>query len=181
MTVALNGIKIKGSNLKVAATLPLAGEDISGQSSYAAMAETGDKPKALSVSLDIAYKNAADLTDLVNLAEAKNDKGERETYQIINATAKAMTIRQVRFQGDFLAREDDSTELWHVAFKLTEIKSVPEIKEARQTAQTVTDAAPEGETVEAMDVAVPEVADLSTFENVLKWADDALADEESTA
>jgi len=179
--LALNGEKIKGSNIKVSASLPLAGEDISGQSSYAAMAETGDKPKSVSVKLDIAFKNAVDLTTLVNLAEAKNEVGERETYLINNETAKAMRIRQVRFQGDLLVGEDASTELWKVSFKLTELKSVPETKEARQEAQAVTDAGPEGETVEPADVAVPEIADLTSIEKVLKFVDDALADEVETA
>ena len=171
----LNKTKIKGSDLKVSATLPLAGEDLSGQSSYATQAETGDKPQTLNVSLRIKFDNADDLTALVTLAKSKNAVGERQTYDVINDTAAAMVIRQVRFQGDLTVREDESLKLWQVAFKLIEVKSVAEITESRQQAQPVTDQAPTGETVQPVDTAVPEVAELSTFENVLAFVEKQLS------
>lgn len=167
----LNDTKIKGSNLKIAATLSLAGEDISGQSSQTAMAETGDKPKQLSVSLLIKFIDAKNLTELVTLAEAKSEKGERETYEVINDTADAMNIRKVRFQGDMSVREDEALRLWRVSFKLTEIQSVAEVKESRQTKAPVADQKPAGDTVAKTDVAVPAAEELTSFEKTLSWVD----------
>ena len=62
MSLFLNKIKVKGSSLKVSSTLPLAGEDMSGQSSYDEQAETGDKSMQVAVSLLIKYVDAVDLT-----------------------------------------------------------------------------------------------------------------------
>tara|TARA_R110002050_G_scaffold57423_3_gene128959 strand:+ start:99460 stop:99999 length:540 start_codon:yes stop_codon:yes gene_type:complete len=165
----LNRTKIKGSDLKISATLPLAGEDLSGQSSYATQAETGDKPQQLSVRMLITFKNSADLTELVTLAKAKNSSGERLTYDVLNDTAQAMAIRQVRFQGDLTVSEDETTRSWSVGFKLIEVKSVAEVKEARQQTQAVTDQAPTGETVTPVDTVTPKAEELSSFESVLSW------------
>lgn len=174
--LSLNKTKIKGSELKISATLSLAGEDLSGSSSMSAQAETGDKPQTLSVNIEIKYDNANDLKELCNLAKAKSEKGERITYDIINETASAMSIRQVRFQGDITVREDASYELWKVSFRLVEQRSVSEITEARQEAAEVTDQAPAGETV--VDDATPAAEDLTSFEKVMKWADTQIAEAE---
>jgi hypothetical protein len=171
--LALNGQKIKGSELKLSATLSLAGEDLSGSSSMSAQAETGDKPQALAVNMEIKYDNAKDLTDLLNLAKAKTDKGERVTYDVINDTAAAMAIRQVRFQGDISVREDASYELWKISFKLVEQRSVAEITESRQEANKVTDQTSTGTTVS--DDVAPTVEELSSFEKVMKWTDSQIA------
>jgi hypothetical protein len=171
--LALNGQKIKGSELKISATLSLAGEDLSGSSSMSAQAETGDKPQSLSVNMEIKFDNAKDLTDLLNLAKAKTERAERVTYDILNNTAEAMAIRQVRFQGDITVREDATFNLWKISFKLVEQRSVSEIAESRQEATPVTDQAPNGETVS--DDAVPTAEDLSGMEKVMKWADRQIA------
>jgi len=176
----LNNTKIKGSDLKVAATLSLAGEDISGQSSMTATAETGDKPKQLSISLLVKFNEAKNLTELLSLAEAKDEKSERETYTVVNDTAKAMNIRKVRFQGDLSVREDETLRLWRVSFKLTEIQSVAEAKESRQEKQPVQDQKPTGETVEPTQDAIPKAEELTDFEKVLSWVD-SLGSEESGA
>ncbi len=174
MSLFLNEIEIKGSDLKLAATLPLAGEDISGQSSLDVIAEKGDKSKQLSVSLLIRFLDAENLSKLVDLAENKDDKGARITYDIVNNTADAMNIRQVRFLGDLSVREDESLELWRVSFKLSEMKSVAEAKESRQTTQSTTDQPPTGEVVQPVDSATPDAEELSSFENVMKWVDDQI-------
>jgi len=176
----LNNTKIKGSDLKVAATLSLAGDDISGQSSMTATAETGDKPKQLSVSLLIKFIDVKNLTELLSLAEAKDEKGERETYAVVNDTAKAMNIRKVRFQGDLSVREDETLRLWRVSFKLTEIQSVAEAKESRQEKQPVADQKPAGETVKPTETATPKAEELTSFEETLKWVD-SLGNDEVTA
>lgn len=183
MTLHLNQIQVKGHDMKVAATLPLAAADMSGQTSYTDTAETGDKPKQISVRMGITFKNAADLTALVKLAEAKNNHGSRVHYQVINETAQAMGIRLVKFEGDLSVNEDETTAGWRVAFKLTEVRSVPELKESRQQAKDVTEQAAEGDTVatnSASETAAPDQAQLSSFENVLKYIDTALAPDEGT-
>jgi len=167
MSLFLNGAQVKGHSLNVSATLQLAGEDMSGQGSLAAMAETGDKPKQLAVRMEIKHVNAVDLTALVVLAESKDELGERTTYNVTNATTKAMNIRQVRFLGDVAVSEDEALRLWKVSFKLTEVKSVPELKQAREKQQPVDDLPATGE-----QPAVPAATDLERFENLLKWLDD---------
>ena len=171
----LNKTQIKGHDLKVAATLPLAGEDVSGQSSLDAVAEGGDKSKQINVKLQIKYIDAATLSELVNLAEDKTDKGERIVYDIVNNTANAMNIRKVKFNGEVSVREDESLHLWRVGFKLTEIKSVSETKEARQTPQDVVDQKPMGVTTEPADTAIPKAEDLTSVERFLKFVDDAIS------
>ena len=178
MSLFLDDAEIKGSSLKLTATLSLAGEDISGESSSTAIAETGDKPKQLSVSLLIKYLNSEDVNFIVNLAEAKDDNGVRVAYEINNYTADAMNIRKVRFLGDVSVREDESLELWRVTFKLSEVKSVAEAKEARQTAQDVADQPPTGTTTQPVDSVTPGAEELSGFENVMKWVDDAIGGDE---
>ena len=168
MSLVLNDFEVKGSELRVAATLSLAGENISGQSSATTIAETGDKPKQLSVSLLIKFVDANNLTNIVNLAENKDAKGERLTYDIINPTADAMYIRKVRFLGDLSVREDETHALWRVSFKLTEVQSVAEAKEARLETPGVTDQAPTGETTQPVNTA----DDLTWFEKIIKDADD---------
>lgn len=174
----LNQIEIKGHSLKMSATLPLPADDLSGNSSYSDTAETGDKPKQLSVTLQVKFNDVANLTQIITLAEAKTADDSRATYSIINATAKAMNIRQVRFQGDVTVREDESLELWSVMFKLSEVRSVPEKKAARVEPQAVTDQSATGETVATQDpeTAEPTAQELSNFEKILAWLDGVVAD-----
>jgi len=141
MAIQLDSTKIPGYDQKISATLTLAGEDASGQSSYTTQIETGDKPKALSVSTNIKYDHAADLTRLVNLAEAKNELDERLIYSIINPTAKAMNIRRVHFLGDLTVRENEGVQSWAVSFKLIEFESVAEKKAERVMDKPVLDQA----------------------------------------
>jgi hypothetical protein len=179
MSLSLNLIEIKGHSLKVAATIPLPADDLSGQSSYSDTAETGDKPKQLTVNLQVKFDDVANLTQIITLAEAKTDTGSRVIYNVLNNTAQAMSIRQARFQGDVSVREDESLKLWSVMFKLSEVSSVPEKKSARIEEQAVTDQAPTGETVAAVDTSAPAGNELSSFEGVLAWLDGVFADDES--
>lgn len=175
MSLVLGGQKIIGHDIKVAATLPIAGEDISGQSSYSDSAETGDKPKQIAVNLQITFNQAEALTRLVNLAEAKDGVGRRETYTIQNPTAQAMRIRKVKFQGDMSVREDESLRLWRIAFRLSEVRSVPELVESRQQSQPVVADTPAGESVAADEVVAEDEIELTGFEKILKRWDDRLA------
>lgn len=181
MSLHLNKIKVEGHDLKISGTLSLAGQDMSGQSSYTETAETGDKPKQISVRLGVNMNQPEQLQKIVQLAEAKNEAGNRVIYDILNATAAAMGIRRVKFQGDLSVNEDETSRQWRVSFKLTEVQSIPERKESRQQAQAVTDQVPTGDTVAASETAVPDQVQLSDFENVLQYLDNALAPTEGTA
>lgn len=176
MSLVLGGQKIIGHDIKVTATLPIAGEDISGQSSLSDSAETGDKPKQIAVNMMIKFNQADALTSLVNLAEAKDGVGRRETYTIQNPTADAMRIRMVKFQGDMSVREDEELHLWRIAFRLSEVRSVPELVESRRQSQPVTADTAAGDVVteDAADVPEEEIQ-LSAFERALKRLDDRLA------
>ena len=137
MSLYLNGTKIPGYNQKVSARLNLAGEDMSGQSSYTSQVETGDKPKEVTVYTEIKFTDAKDLTRLVNLAEARKSTNERVIYNILNHMANAMGIRQVVFQGSLDVHEDDRLNLFVVNFSLIEYASIPEKKEKTKDAKTV--------------------------------------------
>ncbi len=119
------------------------------------------------------------MQQVVRLAEAKDTSGNRMVYTIVNITAEGMGIRQVKFEGDLSASEDESLNLWSVSFKLTEVRSVPELKESRQEAKTVTDQVATGDTVLQEDTAVPDQVELTSFENILNFIDKHLPDSET--
>jgi hypothetical protein len=176
VSLVLGGKKIIGHDIKLSATLPISTEDISGQSSYSDSAETGDKPKQLAVNMMIKFDQMSALSDLVTLAEAKDEIGRRSTYGIQNQTAEGMRIRLVKFQGDMTVREDESLKLWRIAFRLSEVRSVPELVESRQQSQPVTADTATGDVVSADAEEIPEgEVTLSGFERVLKRLDERLA------
>lgn len=177
MSLHLNSQKVEGHNLKVSATLELASEDVSGQSSYTDAAETGDKPKQLSVSLEVRYVDVSFLSALVVLAEAKTDVAERLIYSVTNNTARAMNVRRARFAGNLNVREDESLKRWNVSFKLVEVESVPELKESRSEAHPVTDLPPSGTAVADEAKAVPTVEDLASFDGILTFVTAAIKGE----
>ena len=185
MSLYLNGTKIPGHGLQVSATLTLAGEDLSGNSSSTTQAEKGDKPKTLSVHTTIRFIDADYLSQLTALAEAKTGSDERMVYNVINNTAKAMNIRQVVFQNDVQVTEQTSQRQWDVSFSLVEKRSVAEKKQAqakdRGKTKTVTQQTAAGKTVATPTQAASSTTtqnqtptQLTEFEKVLKIANDAL-------
>lgn len=179
MSIYLSGVKIPGYGQKVSANLKLKSVDTSGESSYTPRAEAGDKPKTISVSTQIKYIDDDQLSLIIRLAEAKNGNDERSIYNIINLTANAMGIRQVKFDGDVQAREDGSLELWTVTFELAEYNSVAEKKEQRKKAKKVKEQAPAGTAASAAATPaasgtepVDQAVELTDFEKKLKAAND---------
>lgn len=169
MSLYLNGVKIPGYNQKVSANLRLESVDLSGKTSYTPRAETGDKPKSVGVALQIKFADAAQLKLIVQLAEAKNDKDERVVYHILNRTANTFGMRQVKFEGDVQAREDQSLELWNVTFELIEYRSTAEKKEQRAAAKQV------NEQGAASSSSVDQAVDLTRFEKLQKTLNDTLS------
>lgn len=174
--IYLDKTKIPGYKQKVSGSLQLAGEDISGTGSSTARAEKGDKAKELNVGTYIRFIDDKDLVLLLALAEAKDKKEERQVYNIINHTANAMGIRQVRFDGDVSIGEEDGTEAWQVSFKLVEYHSVAEKKQQRNQ-KTSKKKKVVAQTKKATTPIVPVKSDpndpnaLAAFDKVLKGAE----------
>lgn len=178
MSIHLSGVKIPGFQQKLSVNLKLKSVDTSGESSYTPRAEAGDKPKTISVSTQIRYIDDDQLSLIIRLAEAKNGNDERSIYNIINNTANAMGIRQVKFDGDVQVREDGSLNLWTVTFELTEYNSVPEKKAQRKAEKKVQEQAPAGSAAAAAANStaasaqpVAQAVELTNFEKALKHAD----------
>ena len=188
--ILLNNYQIPGYEQKVSASLSIAGEDMSGQSSSTTQAETGEKAKEISISTHIKFIDAKELTALITVAEAKGGQDERMIYDIINITANAMNIRQVQFQGDVQVHEEDKLRAWAITFKLVEYNSVPEKKQntadktkaAKVTAQKPTGSTAlakvgeqtKAEAAKTVIAPTPSATELSATEKVLKFLDDKL-------
>ena len=176
MTMLLSGQKVEGKNLKVTASLSIESEDMSGQTSNTETAHKGFKPKSLTVSLMILYKDAQQLRALLALAEATEAGGQRKTYRIVNDTAVAFGVRQVQFSDSVSAREADTIKAWMVQFTLTEKLSNPEKVEKRRPAAAVSQQAASGTPVGGASGTASEGSGSSTeltgFEKVLKRVDD---------
>lgn len=124
--IALDGELLPGSDYKINASFELASEDLSGIGSFTLQGEQGIKPKALSISCLITFKEQNLLTRLTALAQAENENGARKVYVVSNELCDALKIRQVKFDKSFSANEDQSLRAWSVRFKLLEVQSVPE-------------------------------------------------------
>ncbi len=177
ITLVLNDTKITGYGQKVTCELALPDEDLSGQSSSSAVAEKGFKPKRLRVSLNIKYENVSELSEIVLLSTATDEaKGTRKVYNIENQTAKAFSVRQVRFTERVSAQELDDTQAWSVSFVLVEHLSIPEKVEAISIANNEPTVAPvDSAVVSESSSAVDEPK--SWVEKVVTYLDTALADE----
>ncbi|SJN58735.1 DNA-binding protein [Vibrio ruber] len=133
---ALNGQTFGLKNLTVSFERELKSKDMSAQSSGTEQAEQGDKAATLNVSGLIAFHDIHKLEALQTMSSAKDDKGNRMVYTIVEEMANAFKIKKVRFSGRFSAAQQDNVMAWQVSFQLKESNSVAEQKEARQKAQT---------------------------------------------
>ena len=175
MTLLLDGQKVNGKSLKVTANLRIESGDLSGQTSNTDSSHKGFKPKTLTVSLLIPYRDRAHLMELMRLSETTVDDGQRKTYRVVNDTAEAFGVRQANFSDTITAREDDSLAAWRVQFTLSEKLSNPERVETRRPANKVNQQIGSGSSV--ADPSVPHEAntpELSGFESILKRVDDYL-------
>ena len=175
MTLLLDGQKVNGKSLKVTANLRIESGDLSGQTSNTDSSHKGFKPKTLTVSLLIPYRDRTHLMELMRLSESTVDGGQRKTYRVVNDTAEAFGVRQVTFSDTITAREDDSLAGWRVQFTLSEKLSNPERVETRRPASKVNQQIGSGNSVAAPSV--PHEAntlELSGFESILKRLDDYL-------
>lgn len=171
MTLLLDGQKINGKSLKVTANLRIESGDLSGQTSNTDSAHKGFKPKSLTVSLLIPYRDRQHLVEVMRLAEATASGGQLKTYRVVNDTAEAFGVRQVTFSDTLTAREDDSLAAWRVQFTLTERLSNPERVETRRPDNNVQQQGGMGDSVVASS-GESDAPELSGFERILKRVDD---------
>ncbi|WP_299945897.1 hypothetical protein [uncultured Microbulbifer sp.] len=174
----LNAFTVPGSELVVNGVLRIETESLGGNTSSTDRAQNGIKAKSLSVSLVIPFDQGEELNGLLRQAESVDDNGKLTVFDIVDDTARAMNIRQVQFNESFTAREIPGKHAWRVTFTLSEYLSVPEKVEQRQQTQTAAPQSSDGEPVAPTGAAIPAEGETYTgFEQVLKWADDALAPE----
>lgn len=134
--LSLNGEVLKLDAMKVAMSMELKDQDMSGQSSGTDAAEQGDKGKKLSFAGTIPFKSVSILTKLYQLASAKDESDNRQVYRVGNDLARALKIREAKFTGNVNATEHGSLLAWNVSFELREHNGVAEQKENRQKQQT---------------------------------------------
>ncbi len=134
--LSLNGEMLRLDCMTVAMSMELKDQDMSGQSSATDKAEQGDKGKTLTFAGTIAFKNVAVLTKLYELASAKDEADNRQSYRIGNDTARSLKIREGKFTSMVTATEHNSLLAWDVSFQLREYNGVAEQKENRKNQQT---------------------------------------------
>lgn len=173
MTLLLDGERIRGKGLKVTANLRIESGDMSGQTSNTAKAHKGFKPKTLTVSLTIPFRDVVQLQALMRLVEATEGGGKPKLYRIVNNTALAFGIRQVQFNENVSVSEDGSLRAWQIQFSLSEQLSVPERVEQRSGTNSVNKQTAPGEPAVDAD-GQPVVSELTGFEKVLQSIDNYL-------
>lgn len=170
-SLLLDGVAVRGKNLKVTANFKIESDNLSGQTSSTASNLKGFKPTVLTVSLQIKYDNQAYLESIISLARAVTGGGKRKVYRVVNKTAAAFGMKQVEFTDNFSARQDDSLKQWQVQFNLTEHISTPERVESRQQSSKVEQQQTPGVPIEEK----PEQAEeLTSWEKILKRVDSGL-------
>lgn len=174
IVLALDDTNIAGYGHKITCEQPLPDDDLSGQSSSSLSAENGIKPKRLRVSLNIKYSDIKNLAELVLLSTETTEDGSRKKYKIVNQTAAAFNIRQVRFSERFSAQELDGAQAWSVTFVLVEQLSVPEKVEEKRVAEKEPDVpiADQGAAGKAK-----QSDPVGGIEKVIAWLDYQLAEE----
>ncbi|RZV17331.1 hypothetical protein EOJ41_15085 [Vibrio alginolyticus] len=129
--LALDGAIIEMNATRISPSVEIREEDMTGQASGTEGSEQGDKGIVLAVSGLVPFKKLNVLKQLMNLSRA-TENGKRKIFRIGNETAKALTVRQVRFIGRLSADEQDNLMAWKVSFSLREYRSVTEMKEQKE-------------------------------------------------
>ena len=176
--ISLDDKKIMMSGIKVNLKMTVASAELSGMGSSTASADAGFKPKTFAVTGQIPHDKPEHLQQVFALAEKTDDTG-RHVYTIVNHTAQALKVRQVKFSGDVTAKDNKTLNAWDVGFSLTEHRSIAEKKEEQQTPQEAPATQAPGQAV-APSQAAPD-DDLKPKTDTEKWLakwDEKLADDE---
>lgn len=132
IVLALNGKPVHLNNIHISGNLKRDDKDMSGQASSTQKTDKGIKAKELNVSGIIPYRYKEWLSQLINLAEAENEKGEQVKYRISCTLAEMMNVREVKFSGSVNVNPETNKLAWTVSFTLREVNSVAEKKTERQ-------------------------------------------------
>lgn len=133
---ALDGKTFDIKNLMVNFSRDYKSQDMSGMSSSTDDSEQGEKAAELEISGLIAFKNLTQLTELEQMSAAKDEKGDRKVYRVVNDVANAFKIKMAKFAGRFSVVQQENQMAWQVSFSLTEHHSIAEQKEQRQKKET---------------------------------------------
>lgn len=175
MVLTLDGQSIEGYGIVVNAEMAMPADDLSGQTSSSNDAELGFKPKRLKIKLFIRYEDKGQLRALIKLAEATQGNGKRKIYTIVNDTATAVGVRQVRFGDRITAQEQEDSDAWTINFTLIEHLSAPEKVESTELPAPTPAEMPPAEAKATADVATSSPTWLEA--NVLAPLDSMLADD----
>ncbi|MCK4982796.1 MAG: hypothetical protein KAS17_07715 [Victivallaceae bacterium] len=141
MILSANGIEVKietlGKNINISASAEFDRKSLSGQTSSSAVSAKGNKPKKVSVSMVIDTRKAENLTKLMEIAEALDEKNNPIIYTVADPLCQAMNIRQVIFNNSVNSKKDGTLEVYNVNFSLQESNSVAEKKEEREKEKAV--------------------------------------------
>jgi hypothetical protein len=130
--LALNGTPIYLHNIMMSVSVKREEKDMSGQKSSTKKSDKGVKAKELNVTGFIPYARREWLTDLFNLAESEDGKGEQSKYRVSCTIAEAVNMREVQFSGEVTAAEQSGQLGWAISFTLREVNSVAEKKDQRK-------------------------------------------------
>ena len=130
--LALNGTPIYLNNILMSVSVKREEKDMSGQKSSTKKSDKGVKAKELNVTGFIPYARREWLTDLFNLAESEDGKGEQSKYRVSCTIAEAVNMREVQFSGEVTAAEQSGQLGWSISFTLREVNSVAEKKDQRK-------------------------------------------------
>ena len=130
--LALNGTPIYLNNILMSVSVKREEKDMSGQKSSTKKSDKGVKAKELNVTGFIPYARKELLTDLFNLAESEDGKGEQSKYRVSCTIAEAVNMREVQFSGEVTAAEQSGQLGWAISFTLREVNSVAEKKDQRK-------------------------------------------------
>lgn len=130
--LALNGTPIYLNNILMSVSVKREEKDMSGQKSSTKKSDKGVKAKELNVTGFIPYARRECLTDLFNLAESEDGKGEQSKYRVSCTIAEAVNMREVQFSGEVTAAEQSGQLGWAISFTLREVNSVAEKKDQRK-------------------------------------------------
>ena len=130
--LALNGTPIYLNNILMSVSVKREEKDMSGQKSSTKKSDKGVKAKELNVTGFIPYARREWLTDLFNLAESEDGKGEQSKYRVSCTIAEAVNMREVQFSGEVTAAEQSGQLGWAISFTLLEVNSVAEKKDQRK-------------------------------------------------
>lgn len=175
-TLVLNNQSISGKDLTVTLKMVYKSSDASGQGSSTDTLEQGIKAKSLFIKYKIPYDKKDWLKEITKIAESVDDKGKLTIYRIINDTANTMGLYKVFFSGELSVVDTNEVQYWTVTFTLKEKLSVPERKQQRENLPAAAQQGLGSSTGAAVeDDNIPPNVEYTTFESVLKVADDAFA------